>query len=596
MARYPQQFIDQVMQATDIVDLAGRFIALKKAGKEFVGLCPFHDDHHPSLHVVPAKQMFYCFVCGAGGGPIKFVELYEKLPFPEAVRVLAERSGIPVPTMDSAPSAPGLSKNDLLKATAFAAEFFRGQLRAPGGRAALQYALSRGLTSESVDRFGLGFAPESWDALTTAARRKGFAEGQLVAAGLAVRREGGAGSYDRFRNRLVFPICDLDGRAVAFGGRALADDEQAKYLNSPETALFDKSNNLYALNWSRPALVKSGQAIVVEGYLDALMPLQAGVDNVVATMGTALTDRHVRLIARYATEAVLVFDADAAGAAASERAMEIFLAQQLHVRVATIPAGKDPCDLVVAGGASALSELAAGAPDALQYIWDRRLAEYRRAGGNLADRRRVVEEFLRLLASSAVYGAIDEVRRGQLAQHVGHMLNVPPADLQQRMRALSRTARPAPTSTRGAGEGAYVSQQVGRSVAEAQILEVLLNSPELFDAAAERIGPDDFADAQLAQLARCIWSLAPDGRGGLEDLLAREDLSPLNALLTRLATAGLQRGNHEATLAAAVDFLCYRRQRHEIDQMKAGGYSDETLRQIDKSLSRKDLRRHPRIS
>ena len=618
MARFSEQFVQQVLQATDVVDLVGQYVALKKRGKDFSGLCPFHDDHRPSMHVVPAKGMFYCFVCGTGGGPIKFIELHQKLPFVEAVKALAERAGIPIPAAEGGGPAPGLARADLLKVTSQAGAFFREQLATAAGKRALDYALGRGLTQESIEKFGLGYAPEAWDTLYNALRRKGASEGQLVATGLVIRRENASGCYDRFRNRLMFPILDMDGRTIAFGGRALDPNERAKYINSPESLLFDKSNNLYALNWARAAIDSSGSAVVVEGYMDALLPHQCGVASVVATMGTALTDRHVRLLSRYAREVVLVFDADVAGTLATERALEIFMAQQIHVRVATVPEGKDPCDFVVARGGAAFAELLAAAPDAMQYIWDKRLADYHAAGGNLSDRRRLMEDFLRIVGTSAAYGAIDEVRRGQLAQHIGHMLNIPPADLQQRMRALTRTVRAPATapaqgdSSRQGGPGAGNSlprEQAGArasstapatgpdpNLAEAQLLEVLLNRPDLFDAAAEKVDPADFADPALAQIGQSLWQAGRDGRCGLEEMLCREEMSPLSALLARLAAEGARRGNFEATLSAAADFLAHRRGQKDMDQLRSTARGDETaLGELHKALPRKNQRNYPKI-
>ncbi|HOF18777.1 MAG TPA: DNA primase, partial [Phycisphaerae bacterium] len=533
MMRFSDMFIQQVAQATDIVELVGQYLALTKRGKEFVGLCPFHEDHKPSMYVSPAKQIFKCFACGAGGGVFQFLMLYEKLSFPEAVRQLAERAHIPLPA-EAAEPAPegGLSKSDLVDVSTFAARWFRDQLQSPAGAQALDYARKRGLTDESIQRFGLGYAPDSYDALLRAGAEAGYDSRQLLAAGLAGQSEGGR-LYDRFRNRLMFPILETAGKVIAFGGRALAAEERAKYLNSPESVLFDKSSNLYALNWGREEIGKSGTAVVVEGYLDALMPHQFGVTNVVATLGTALTDRHVRLLSRFAREVVLIFDADAAGAAAAQRGLEVFLAQQVHVRVATIPAGKDPCDYVLAEGPDALRRLIAEAPDALQYIWQRRLEDFRAAGGNLADRRRVIEDFLRVVVSSGSYGAIDAVRRGQLVQHIAHLLNVPPGDLQEQLRSLARqvTRRSAASAPAAPSDSHTYSGDP-----ESHVLSVLLNRPDLFDAAAERIGPEDFMQQGLRAVAAAVWALGAQQRLSLEELLACEAMAESGALVTELAT------------------------------------------------------------
>lgn len=594
MARFSEQFVQQVQQATDIIELVGQYVALKRRGKEFLGLCPFHDDRKPSMNVSPAKQIFKCFACGAGGDVFKFLMLYEKYSFPEAVQALAERAHIPIPT-DQAPQAQttqqGLSKNDLIKVTSFAAEFFHRQLRTPEGKNALDYAYKRGFNDEAIDRFCLGYSPDSWETLLRAAQARGFSEEQIVEAGLAIRRENNSGCYDRFRNRLMFPILDVAANVIAFGGRALASEERAKYLNSPETILFDKSSQLFGLNWARQEIVSSGTAVVVEGYLDVLMPMQAGVGNLVATLGTALTDRHVRLLSRYAKEAVLIFDADQAGAMAAERALEIFLAQQLHVRVATIPEGKDPCDYCLAEGPDAIKSLIEKAPDALQYVWDQRFQQYRQAGENLADRKRVVEEFLRLVASSQAYGAIDELRQGQLAQHIGHMLNIPSAQLQEEMKRLSRRMRQhvqPQTQTQSSSES--ISRNPQRI-----ILEVLLNEPDLFSTVFEKLSPEDFKNPQARAIAQRIWELGEEGKLTLENVQGSPDMAPYSSLITDLVLAGDRRGEHAQALARAVENVLYHRERQDLHQVKAGNLDDEALLRLAQQLKTPDVRRMPKI-
>jgi len=597
LPRFPEYFVQQVAQATDIVDLVSQYVALKKRGREFLGLCPFHDDHKPSLNVSPTKQIFKCFSCGAGGGVFQFLILYEKLSFPEAVRSLAERANMPVPReLEQEPQADGLSKNDLVRVTTFASEFFRAQLAGPAGKAALDYARKRGLTDASIDRFGLGFAPDSWDSLLRSATAKGIGQQQLVAAGMAIRRQDKNSCYDRFRSRLMFPIFDAAGKVIAFGGRAMSEQGAAKYLNSAESILFDKSSNLYAMNWAREAVVSSRQAIVVEGYLDALIPLQAGVDNVVATLGTALTDRHVRLLSHYADEVVLVFDADAAGTAAAERALEVFLAQQVNIRVATIPVGKDPCDYCLAEGPEALKGIIAQAPDALQYVWLRRQEAYQAAGGKLADQHRLVEDFLRLVASSSAYGAIDEVRRGQLAQHIGHMLNIPPRDLQQQMRRLSRRVRPGARPA-AAPSDAAPAQEGPTARAERHLLEVLLNCPDLLDSVCERVDPEDFRDPGLRAVAQCAWRLGQQQKLTLEHLLALPEMAGLGGLVADLAATGEDRGNYQDTLSGAVELILYRRDQQALQELKSAGMDDdESLRQLHQRMTVADARRRPRIS
>ena len=593
MPRFPEIFIQQVLQATDIVELVSQYVALKQKGREFVGLCPFHNDKNPSLNVSPGKQIFKCFACGAGGNAMQFVMGYEKMTFPEAVQRLAEQANIPLPKEYESASAPGgMSKNDLTAVTEFAADFFREQLRGPAGQVALNYARQRGLSQESIERFGIGFAPDSWEAFVLAGRKKGYSDQQLITAGLVRRRDGERGCYDYFRNRLMFPIHDLTGRVVGFGGRALAPEERAKYLNSPESVLFEKSSLLYGLHFAREAIVKSKQAVVVEGYLDALIPLQEGVKNVVATLGTALTERHARLLGRYASEAVLIFDADDAGAAAAERALQLFIIQKLHVRVATISEGKDPCDFCLAQGPDALQTLVDDAPDALKYVWDRRREALRSAGSNPAERNRLIEEFLNVIVSSGAYGAIDGVRQQSMAQYIAHIVNVPAIDLQQRMRRLARHI------PRSSGARRPGSPPPGKSFSpspERHILEILLDRPDLFDDVARQVDLSLFNDAELAVIAERIWAMGEDGRLSLEDLLAVEEMADFAPLLTELSITAQRRGNHEQTLTDAVAALLNRQENREMQEIKAQPMDDENLRRLQERFGKTDPRKRPGI-
>ena len=595
LPKFSEQFVQQVAQATDIVELISQYVSLQKRGKEFVGICPFHEDHKPSMYVSPIKQIFKCFACGAGGGVYQFVMQFEKASFPEAVRILADRSNIPLPQRDTDRQGQrgGFSKNDLAGAVKFAVDFFQSQLRGPGGRDAMAYAQARGLDKESILKFSIGYAPNSWDTLTQASTRQGMSPHLLVAAGLVVRREGKTGYYDRFRHRLMFPIYDPQDRPVGFGGRALDDSEPAKYLNSPESILFDKSNQLYSLNWSRKSIAKLGQAVVVEGYLDALIPLQHGLSNVVATLGTSLTDGHVRLLSRYARSAVLVFDADVAGQTASERAMEVFLAQQLDVRVAVTPIGKDPCDYCLAEGPEALKRIIAKAPDALEYLWRRRQDQWLRSGATLSEQSKAIDEFLAVVVSSSSYGAIDEVRRGHLAQHISHLLNVPAADLQQQMRRLARHKTRSSRREIPAGRG--VGKSGNTASAEREVLEVVLNMPELFDKVAERLDPSDFSDEQYRRIAERVWAAGVAGRLNLEELLASCEVVSLGDMIADLSARGEARGNYDETLAGAVEYMAYRRSRRDLQELKASKDNDQSLRDLTRMLSQPDVRRHPRI-
>ena len=381
---------EKVRAATDIVEIIGEHVALKRAGKEFKGLCCFHDDHKPSMAVVPQKQIFHCFVCGTGGDVFKFVKEYHKLTNGEALRMLAQRAGIKLPDLPRTgrgggqATTEGPSIREQIAATNdWACTFFQKHLRSPEGKLGLDYLHSRGLTDETIDKFRLGYAPDSWTALTNAAMRLGTKADTLEQAGLIKKRQDGS-PYDIFRGRVIFPIIDAtggggsNGRVIAFGGRVLVEkrDEagivvEAKYLNTPETHLFNKSASVYGLNFARPQIVRTRSAIVVEGYMDVIACHQAGVTNVIATLGTALTQEHARILKNYAQTIVLLFDSDDAGRRAADRALEVFVRGTLDIKLASVPDGKDPCDFCMKNGGDAFQKISDAATDAMTYQWNR---------------------------------------------------------------------------------------------------------------------------------------------------------------------------------------------------------------------------------
>jgi DNA primase len=359
--------------------------------------------------------------------------------------------------------------------------------------------------------------------------------------------------------------------------------------------LFDKSANLYGLNWARPEIVQSGRAAVVEGYLDALMCHQAGIAHVVATLGTAMTERHVRMLSRYAGEIVLVFDADAAGQAAAERAIELFLAQRVNVRVATIPQGdqgqvKDPCDYVLAAGEGAMRGLLDDAPDALEFAWRRRRERYEQAH-SLAQKRAVIEEFLRLVVSSAAYGAIDALRQGLLVGHLAELLGISAADVTDRMRRVARQVVPA-----RAGAPEPAAEPAGSERAERWVLAALLNAPELFGDVRERIDPRMFREPTLRTVAEQVWRLAGQGRLEIADLLGAGDSEQWGRLITDLQAAGAGRGNYRQSLLEAAEDLLRRRQKEQLQELRESPDADRTevMRQVAAEARRPDRRRRPR--
>jgi len=396
----------QVQQSVDIVDLIGRDLPLKAKGREWAGLCPFHDDSKPSMMVSPQKQIYKCFACGAGGDVFSWMMNFHRMSFPEALRSLAERSGVPIDRADSA-SGEKSPRDRLFEANARALQFFRHMLeRTEEGRAAREYVRQRGVSDAMVEAFQLGYAPDQWDGLACAAGRKGWDLQRLADAGLIVAREDGSW-FDRLRHRLLFPILDPMGRPIAFGGRFLEgstrqDKSDAKYLNTPESELFHKSRTLYGIHRAKAAIMKQRVAVVVEGYTDVIACHQHGAENVVAALGTAFTGDHAKLLRRYADRIVLVFDSDDAGRRAADRAVEAvsaFLGSEIDVGVCVLSEGKDPAELFrQTDGRARWDEMIEHAQDALAYQFER-TREALNASDSLAGRQRVVETFLERLAS-----------------------------------------------------------------------------------------------------------------------------------------------------------------------------------------------------
>lgn len=360
---FSEAFRERVRSANDIVDVIGSHVPLKRAGGSFVALCPFHKEKSPSFHVNPTRQIFHCFGCHKGGDVFSFIRDFESVDFPEAVRRLAERARIPLETEQGGLDAPQRHiKEQLLQIHEQITVRWQSALTTEAsGQIARDYLARRQVSTDAVRLFRLGYAPDLWDDTVNWARSKGFDVELMEKAGLILRREGG-GHYDRFRGRLMFPICDEQGRVIGFSGRVLTGDEKtAKYVNSPETPIFTKSKVFFGLDKSKRALLEARHAIVCEGQLDLIACFMSGVQNVVAPQGTAFTSDHARILRRYVEEVVLCFDSDEAGQNAAVRSLEHLLASGLAVRVAEVPSPHDPDSLIKANGAQAFRDVVTSA-------------------------------------------------------------------------------------------------------------------------------------------------------------------------------------------------------------------------------------------
>jgi len=379
-------FAEKVKQQADIVRVIGEYVRLKKSGQNFTGLCPFHQEKTPSFAVHPVKQIYHCFGCGVGGDVFKFIMEMEKCAFPEAVRAVAEKSGIPVPRpRERSPEERQVNqqRTALVEMHRLAAEFFARQLNdSPEGKVAQAYLEDRGLDREAISRFGLGYAPSSGDALYRTLQQK-YADKLIELSGLALRDQSGR-LYDRFRRRIIFPIANETGKVIAFGGRSLGDD-MPKYLNSPETPIYSKSSVLYHLDRAKEALRQCDFAILVEGYMDTIAVARAEISNVVASCGTSLSEAQIKLLSRFTRRVVVNYDPDTAGRAATERSLVLLLEKDFDVRVLALPGGSDPDKFLKEKGAEAYQKLLAQAPPYLDYLIGRaRLMDRTTAQGKLA--------------------------------------------------------------------------------------------------------------------------------------------------------------------------------------------------------------------
>ncbi|HEY8393343.1 MAG TPA: DNA primase [Thermaerobacter sp.] len=501
MHRLDEHVIEEIRARVDIVEVISDYVPLRRAGKNFVGLCPFHQERTPSFTVSPDKQMFYCFGCQTGGDVFTFLMKREGWSFPEAVAELARRAGVALPERPASPEDRRRrdEREQLLRVLELAADFYRHVLRSPAGEPARAYLASRGIDEVTIERFGLGYAPDRWDALLQAMSRRGVPVGLLERAGLVQRRAGGQGYYDRFRHRVMFPIRDPRGRVVGFGGRALGEAEP-KYLNSPETPVFNKRRLWFGLDLARVRLRETGVAVVVEGYMDAIAIDRAGIGYAaVASLGTSLSEEQVDLLARYADTVVIAYDGDTAGQRATLRGLELFAEADVEVRVAELPPGRDPDDVLRSDGPDALHRFIENAVPLVEFQFRRVLREHDTT--SVRGRAAAVAALAPWLARVR-----SEVERAEYLRRYAAALGVDEATLWREVRRAERSrARKRVMKVPGGSGGNNVQRfrhnnrrvmcneippAVGR--AERGLLAFWLQYPQWRATIAARLEPDDW--------------------------------------------------------------------------------------------------------
>jgi DNA primase len=569
MGLIPNDVINQVIERSDIVDIIGNYTALKKAGRNFKALCPFHHEKSPSFVVNPDKQIFHCFGCGVGGNAIGFLMRQEHLEFPEAVRFLANKAGIVIPEDESSTPSPSRQlREEVLKINVLAAGFFHETLLSsndPQVKIARDYLKSRGVDLETVKKFQLGFALNEWDALLKYLKSKGISEELISKAGLIIAREGKNGFYDRFRNRIVFPILDIQSRCVAFGARAMQDSDGAKYINSPETPVYTKGQHMFGLQLTKAAVGKLDRVIVVEGYMDMIMPYIHGVENIAASLGTALTVEQIRLIRRYTSNVVMLFDTDAAGQSAIVRSLDLLIDEGMNVRVATLAQDADPDSFIREHGTEAFAKCIDGAHSLLDFKFNWLARQYDLM--TVEGKSKISQELLSTIARFK-----SEVAKYELTKLLAQKMNIPEGVLLKQ----AGTAKSQPSSFKQP-ETVAIKASASASAGQELLLALFLKDPAWVTAARENIGPEDFPEGVVRHVVDVIWSLADESTNwSTNDLLVRLNDESAQSLVTRLLS--IEEGKLGDPVLVFQD--CIEKIRKE-KQKKARGQLMEAIRQAE---------------
>lgn len=589
----------QVKEASDIVAVLGSYLTVQHAGSVYKAVCPFHNDTRPSLSIDPRWQNFRCWACGKKGDVFTFVSEFEKVGFREAREILARRAGI---NLEGNP-AENVRRGKLLDAVKWADGVYQECLRnSPLGERARVYVGERKLNGPTVRAFGLGYAPSAGDWLVRAAHAAGTEMGLLHEVGLIGQREENRGYYDRFKDRVMFPIRDPRGQTVGFGGRILPDSPFAergpKYYNSSETPLFFKKELLYGLDVARNAGAKEGYLAVVEGYTDVMMAHQHGVTHVVATMGTALNEAHVRQLRRFVPKVVLVFDADAGGVTGVDRALEIFVGCDVELAIATLPEGLDPCDLLVSHGPEPFQRALAGAVDALDF----KLSQLLKTSGDSVDgTRRVIDSILGVMAlAPSLPGEAGQVKQELLVTRLAQRLGLRQETVWARFGELKANKKKEPARTPVVAQASSETPEIRSKparVIEKELLQILLADPELVGTAYVEVRPEDIEHPGLQQLLGGLYRLFDLGETPNLDGL-REDIENPRLIEWAIDQQEVGRGVPERALWLKSVLDRFRADRRELRQRKLmdrlrSAESDEERQRLLREIQ--DVGRDPNV-
>ncbi|MCI0531687.1 MAG: DNA primase [candidate division Zixibacteria bacterium] len=553
---FPPELIEQVRISNDIVTVLSEYLPLKKKGRNYFALCPFHTEKTPSFSVNPQKQVYYCFGCGQGGTVINFLMTYEKLGFVETIRHLAAKANISLPSSRQRDEKLELT-DKLYDANRLAQQFFHDNLQSASGEKARHYLTQRGVTEESIKLFQLGYAPDQWDGFLSLAQSKKIDTAILNSAGLIIPRSEGKGFFDRFKNRVLFPIFNVSGNVIAFSGRVLSGDDSPKYMNSPETPIYQKGRTLYGLNFSKEYIRDSNKVVIVEGNIDLVSLFQAGIKNVVAPCGTAFTSEHARLLSRYATEAVFFFDPDSAGQNAVIRSVDLLYDAGLEVKVAIIPVGEDPDSYVRKYGVEKTLEII---NQASSYVRFRKLglkAKFNRLA--MPEQEQIINGFAATAANIK-----HELRRELFLRQVAEEFELTEKLLQRAVQKLTGSD----SQHRRENYSPEFSTPLSTNW-ERGFLGILMENSDWFKKAEQSLSPDDFGD----KAHRVIWELISNEyqskeKLDLSDLLDRVKDADTRRLI--LEISDLQTGDYEleSMFEDCINGFKLRRKNEELSRLK----------------------------
>lgn len=508
----PEEKISEILNTSDIVDVISESVILKKAGRNFFGLCPFHSEKTPSFSVNAGKQIFHCFGCSSGGNVLSYVMKYHGITFPEAAKMLARKYNITVETreIDPAKRKELNLKESLFRLNKTVMGVYSDTLNSSGlGSRAKKYLEQRGISDETIRQFYLGFSPDSWETIVKVLREQKISKKVAVQSGLILERKQNSGYYDRFRNRVMFPIFDVNMQVAGFGGRVM-DDAMPKYMNSPETPVYNKSRILYGLHAAKQFCRQEGFVYIVEGYLDFLSLYQHGIKNTVASLGTALTSDHVRMLKGYAARMILVFDSDAAGINAAKRSIKIFMKEGVDTRVLVLPDGSDPDSYVMAQGAKAFNDLASNAKTVMQFLLQVAIDTH---GLTVEGRVRILDDMKQHLVHIQ-----DSALRSLYVKELSETLNIDEKAVLEKVREvyLNHSTKRSPLADNKKDEERLESDR-----REEQMISMMLNYPEIIDEIKNRDVLDYFYSEKLKRIARKIMGVAPDKEAFITNVMAK---------------------------------------------------------------------------